>query len=139
MVRRVILPLVVLIGLLWVTGSNALAAPTNSHSPNLFEGIASCSNGQTVMVVVPGTSSDNSKAVEVAHIVGSTSVFAAKSVSFVGTEGGQVVFSQTITHAQNASFQGSLVTCTTSFSLTDPQTGQVVTVAITARGFFTPR
>ena len=139
MVRRVVVSAVVLMGLLWLTGSNALAAPINSQSPNLFVGPVSCNNGQTVLVVVPETSSNNSKAVEAVHIVGSTSVFADKSVSFVGTEGGQVVFSQTITHAANASFQGSLVTCTTSFSFTDPQTGQLVTVAITAMGFFTPR
>jgi hypothetical protein len=138
MLRRVILPWV-LIGLFWVTGSTALAAPTNSQSPNLFEGTVSCNNGQTLSVVVPGTSGKNSKALETAHIVGSTSVFADKSLTFVVTEGGQVVFSGTISHAQNASFQGSLVTCTTSFPVTDPQTGQVATDTITATGFFTPR
>jgi hypothetical protein len=138
MLRRVILPWV-LIGLFWVTGSTAFAAPTNSQSPNLFEGTVSCNNGQTLSVVVPGNSGNNSKAAETAHIVGSTSVFAVKSLSIVGTEGGQVIFSSSITHAENASFQGSLVTCTTSFTTTDPQTGQLATIAITATGFFTPQ
>jgi hypothetical protein len=139
MLRRVVVSAVVLMGLLWLTGSNALAAPTNSQSPNLFVGPVSCNNGQTFTVVVPGTSSDKSKAVEAAHIVATNGVFVVKSLSFVGTEGGQVIFSQTITHAENASFQGTLVTCNTGFSFTDPQTGQLATVAITAIGFFTPR
>jgi hypothetical protein len=130
---------VVATALLFLGAVNTSAAPVNSHSPNLMMLPVSCDNGMSFTAVVPGSSSMNSKNVDAAHLLGSTGIFATKSLSVTITEGGQVVFSSVINHAENASFQGSIVTCQGSRPITDPFNGLPATLTVVAQGFITPR
>lgn len=110
-----------------LTASAALAKP--GHGRNGFTGTFQCTDGSQVTVALSGNGRFAS-----AHLVPSNAPVVPLRLDIVGTENGQVVFEEHVAkHRMHP--RKTTLTCSGTFTQTDPQTGQPITIAIDVVGF----
>jgi hypothetical protein len=121
------------IALLCVVGTIALGASAASakpgHGRNGFTGTFQCTDGSQVTVALSGGGR-----FAAAHLVPSNAPAVPLRLDIVGTENGQVVFEQHfVKHRMHA--RKTTLTCSGTFTDTDPQTGQPITITIDVVAF----
>jgi hypothetical protein len=125
--------LVTALGLVAVLSSPAAAAPTNAKKAELVD--LTCTNGAVYSIVANGNGLFSP-----GHILdGENNNLIPVTFHFVGTnENGDVLFDETIAKpGQMSGLSGDLFDCT--FTKTDPDTGETVTITGTVTLFVTPR
>ena len=125
--RRMFIALLCAIGVLALGASAASAKP--GHGRNGFTGTFQCTDSSQITVALSGAGRLNA-----AHLVPSNAPIVPLRVDIVGTESGQVVFeSHVAKHRMHP--RKTTLTCSGTFTDTDPQTGQPITIAIDVVGF----
>jgi hypothetical protein len=119
----------VLCALVLLALSAAGAAAKPGHGSKSFSGTFNCTDGSQVTVALSG-----SGRFAAAHLVPSNAPVVPLKLDIVGTENGQVVFSQ---HVQKKRMhpRKTTLTCSGTFTQTDPSNGQPVTITIDVVGF----
>ena len=107
--------------------SAAVAKP--GHGKKGFAGTFQCTDGSEVSVALSGNGKFSA-----AHLVPSNAPAIPLRVDVVGTENGQVVF-ETHVRKHRAHPRKTTLTCSGTFTDTDPQTGQPVTITIDVVAF----
>jgi hypothetical protein len=126
-VKRMIIAALCALGLLAFAASGASAKP--GHGRNGFSGTFSCTDNSTVTVALSG-----SGRFAAAHLVPSNAPVVPLKIDIVGTENGQVVFQQhVVKHRLHP--RKTTLTCSGTFTQTDPATNLPVTIAIDVVGF----
>jgi hypothetical protein len=111
----------------------ALGASTASakpgHGRNGFTGTFQCTDGSQVTVALSGGGK-----FAAAHLVPSNAPLVPLRIDIVGTENGQVVFEQHVAKHRLHPRKTTL-TCSGTFTDTDPATGQPVTITVDVVAF----
>src|ERR671924_686503 len=125
--KRMLIAAVCAVGLLAFAASGASAKP--GHGRNGFTGTFQCTDGSQVTVTLSGGGR-----FAAAHLVPSNAPVVPLRIDIVGTENGQVVFEQHVAKHRLHPRKTTL-TCSGTFTDTDPQTGQPVTITIDVVAF----
>jgi hypothetical protein len=132
-VTRVGLLFVSLVAAVSLTVGVASAAPTNAKKAGVFD--VSCDNGQTYTIATNGSGSLTPGII----IAGGSGVLVPVAVDVTGYLNGEEVFHDvTVKPGRLQGNVDDLMTCTFGFSDTDPETGDVFTVAGTVEAFLAP-
>lgn len=133
-ITRQFLSILVSLLLVVLSAGSAIAAPTGSKNAATFDLL--CDNGQTYTIVTNGNGSYTP-----GHILNSTSKeIIPVSIEITGFINGEEFFHDVSSKpGRMAGLQDALITCTFSFSETDPTTGDTFTIEGSALVFFTPR
>ena len=125
--KRMFIAVLCAAGLLAFAASGALAKPGHGH--NGFSGTFQCTDGSQVTVALSGAGRLNA-----AHQVPSNRPIVPLRIDIVGMENGQVIFeSHVVKHRAHP--RKTTLTCSGTFTDTDPQTGQPITINIDFVGF----
>jgi hypothetical protein len=104
----------------------SMASAKPGHGRNSFSGTFQCTDGSQVTVALSGGGK-----FAAAHLVPSNAPLVPLRIDIVGAENGQVVFEQHVAkHPRKTT-----LTCSGTFTETDPATGQPVTIAIDVVAF----
>jgi hypothetical protein len=107
----------------------SMASAKPGHGRNGFSGTFKCTDGSQVSVALSGNGTFSA-----AHLVPSNAPAVPLRLDIVGTENGQVVFEQHVAK-QRLHPRKTTLTCSGTFSDTDPATGQPVTITINVVAF----
>jgi hypothetical protein len=105
--------------------STAVAAAKPGHGSKSFTGSFMCSDGSQVAVALSGNGRFST-----AHLVPSNAPAVPLKIDIVGTENGQVVFSQHVSKKRLLKRHKTTLACSGTFTDTDPATGQPITITI---------
>jgi hypothetical protein len=120
--KRMLIAAVCAVGLLAFAASGASAKPGHGH--NGFSGTFQCTDGSQVTIALSGAGKFNA-----AHTVPSNAPLVPLRVDILGTENGQVIFeSHVVKHRVHP--RKTTLTCSGTFTQTDPATGQPITITI---------
>jgi hypothetical protein len=111
-----------------LAAAGASAKP--GHGSKSFTGTFQCTDGSQVSVALSG-----SGRFAAAHLVPSNAPVVPLRLDIVGTENGQVVFSEHVRKHSTAKRHKTILTCSGTFTDTDPATGQPVTITIDVVAF----
>jgi hypothetical protein len=125
--KRTILVFLCALGLFALSAAGAAAKPGHGH--NGFSGTFQCTDGSQVSVALSGNGRFST-----AHLVPSNAPVVPLKLDIVGTEGGQVVFSEHVMKKRMHPRKTTL-TCSGTFTQIDPATGQPITITIDVVGF----
>ncbi len=120
--KRTLLVVLCALGLLALGAAGAAAKP--GHGSKGFTGTFSCTDGSQVTVTLSG-----SGRFAAAHLVPSNAPVVPLKLVIVGTENGQVIFSEHVMKKRLHPRKTTL-TCSGTFTQTDPETGQPITITI---------
>ena len=107
----------------------SMASAKPGHGRNGFSGTFQCTDGSEVTVALSGSGK-----FAAAHLVPSNAPVVPLRLDIVGTENGQVIFEQHVAKHRLHPRKTTL-TCSGTFTETDPQTGQPITITIDVVGF----
>jgi hypothetical protein len=125
--KRMFIALLFVVGIIAFGASMASAKP--GHGRNGFSGTFQCTDGSEVNVALSGNGKFSA-----AHLVPSNAPAIPLRLDIVGTENGQVVFETHISkHRMHP--RKTTLTCSGTFTDTDPQTGQPITITIDVVAF----
>lgn len=125
--KRMFIALLCAIGVFALSASAASAKP--GHGRNGFTGTFGCTDSSQVTIAVSGNGRLNT-----AHLMPSNAPIVPLRLDVVGTENGQVIFeSHAVKHRAHP--RKTTLTCSGTFTDTDPQTGQPITLTIDFVGF----
>ena len=125
--KRILLVVLCALGLFALSAAGAAAKP--GHGRNGFSGTFQCTDGSQVSVALSGSGRFSA-----AHLVPSNAPVVPLKLDIVGTENGQVVFSEHVVKHRTHPRKTTL-TCSGTFTQTDPDTGQPITITIDVVGF----
>src|SRR5262249_5560381 len=109
--------------------SAAVASAKPGHGHNGFSGTFQCTDGSQITVTLSGSGRFSA-----AHLVPSNRPVVPLRLDIVGTENGQVIFQEHVAkHRMHP--RKTTLTCSGTFTQTDPQTGQPITITIDVVGF----
>ena len=125
--KRMFLAVLCAVAVVGLAAAGASAKP--GHGRNGFSGTFQCTDNSQVTIALSGAGRLNA-----AHVVPSNAPIVPLRVDIVGTENGQVIFqSHVVKHRAHP--RKTTLTCSGTFTDTDPQTGQPVSIAIGFVGF----
>jgi hypothetical protein len=122
--KRVFIAFACAIAVIALGASTALAKPGHGH--NGFSGTFKCTDGSQVSIALSGNGTFST-----AHLVPSNAPAVPLRLDIVGTENGQVVF-ETHVAKHRMHPRKTTLTCSGTFTDTDPQTGQPLAITIDA-------
>jgi hypothetical protein len=120
--KRMFIALLFAVAVIALGASTASAKP--GHGRNGFSGTFQCTDGSQVTVALSGNGRFST-----AHLVPSNAPAVPLRLDIVGTENGQVVF-ETHVAKHRMHPRKTTLTCSGTFTDTDPQTGQPITITI---------
>ena len=120
--KRMLFAVLFAVAVIGLSAAGASAKP--GHGKKSFAGTFQCTDGSTVSVALSGSGKFST-----AHLVPSNAPAVPLRIDIVGTENGQVIFEQ---HAvkHHAHARKTTLTCSGTFTDTDPATGQPITIQI---------
>jgi hypothetical protein len=120
--KRTLFAVLFALAVIGLSAAGASAKP--GHGKNGFSGTFQCTDGSQVSVALSGNGRFST-----AHLVPSNAPAVPLKLDIVGTENGQVVF-ETHVAKHRMHPRKTTLTCSGTFTDTDPQTGQPITITI---------
>ncbi|HEY6150791.1 MAG TPA: hypothetical protein VIW19_09745 [Gaiellaceae bacterium] len=120
--KRTLFAVLFAVAVIGLSAAGASAKP--GHGKNSFTGTFQCTDGSEVSVALSGNGRFST-----AHLVPSNAPAVPLRLDIVGTENGQVVFESHVRKHQ-AHPRKTTLTCSGTFTDTDPATGQPITIQI---------
>ena len=125
--KRTLLAVLCALGLVGLSATGAAAKP--GHGSKSFSGTFTCTDGSQVTVALSGNGRFSA-----AHLVPSNAPVVPLRLDITGTENGQVIFCVQVSKKRLKPHKTTL-TCSGTFTDTDPNTGQPITITIDVVGF----
>ena len=125
--KRTLFALLCAVAAIGLSAAGASAKP--GHGRNGFTGTFQCTDNTQITVALSGNGRFNA-----AHTVPGNHPVVPLRLDIVGTENGQVIF-ETHVAKHRMHPRKTTLTCSGTFTQTDPQTGQPITITIDVVGF----